>query len=186
MEKEITIGVSARHVHLTEEIYNVLFDEPIEKDFNLNQNGEFASKQRLSIVVGDKEIANVRILGPFRQYNQVEISKKDAMKLGVNPPVRASGNLDGALPVVLKTPKGSVNVTGCILAQRHVHMTPKEAEELNVVDGQKVMVKVDGDRSGIMDAYIKISDNGYFEMHVDTDDANAFLLGKEGKGILII
>lgn len=186
MEEKISIGVSARHVHLTKEVYEMLFDEPLTKEKDLKQVGEFASAQKLTLVNGDKELVGVRVLGPFRTYNQVEISHKDAMSLKVNPPVRASGDLNGACEITLKTDKGSVTLNACILAQRHVHMNNEMAQKLGVSDKQKVQIKIDGERSGIIDAFIKISENAVFEAHVDTDDANAFLLGAEGKGTLII
>lgn len=186
MEKVVEIGISNRHVHLTKEVYEVLFDEPLELDINLNQPGEFASKQRLSILYGDNEIKNVRVLGPFRKYNQIEISRRDSLKLGVNPPVRESGNLEGASLITLKTPKASVTLRACIIAQRHVHMSKEKAAELGVVDKQKIKVRVDGEKSGVMHAYVKVSDNGYFEFHIDTDDACAFLLDKDAKGTIIL
>ncbi|MBQ6841309.1 MAG: propanediol utilization protein [Bacilli bacterium] len=186
MEEKVTIGISNRHIHLTKEVYDMLFDEPLELDRPLNQPGEFASKQKLTICNGEKEISGVRVLGPFRNYNQVEISRKDALSLKINPPVRASGDLQGALPIVLKTDKAAVLVNACILAQRHVHMSPLKAQALGVVDKQRVQIKIIGDRSGIIDAYVKISDNGYYEAHVDTDDACAFLLDSEAEGTLII
>ena len=87
---------------------------------------------------------------------------------------------------MLKTDKASVTLNACILAQRHVHMTPADAQRFGVIDGQKVQIKIDGERSGIIDAFVKISDNAYFEVHVDTDDSNAFLLGSDSEGTLII
>ena len=186
MKEKVSIGVSARHVHLTKEVYEKLFEEPLTKEKDLNQIGEFASVQKLTLVNGDKEIAGVRVLGPFRSYNQVEISKKDAMTLKVAPPVRASGDILGASEITLKTDKASVTLNACILAQRHVHMTPADAQRFGVIDGQKVQIKIDGERSGIIDAFVKISDNAYFEVHVDTDDSNAFLLGSDSEGTLII
>ncbi|MBE6148952.1 MAG: propanediol utilization protein [Firmicutes bacterium] len=186
MEEKISIGVSNRHVHLTKEIYEMLFDEELEFERPLNQTGEFASKQTLTICVGDNEISGVKVLGPFRTYNQVEISRKDSLKLKINPPVRASGDLENAEQITLKTAKGTVTLNACIIAQRHIHMTPQLAEKYKVVDKQKVQIRIDGDRSGIIDAYIKISDNAYFEAHVDTDDACAFLLQGDIKGTLII
>jgi len=186
MEEKIKIGISNRHVHLTKEIYEMLFDEEIEFDKALNQPGEFASKQKLTISIGDKEIPGVRVLGPFRNYNQVEISRKDALTLKINPPVRASGNLDGASEITLKTLKASITLNACIIAQRHVHMSLEKAKALGVVDKQKVQIKIPGERSGIIDAYVKVSDNGFYEAHVDTDDACAFLLSEDEEGLLII
>ena len=100
--------------------------------------------------------------------------------------MRASGDLTGAAPITLKTDKGEVTLDACILAQRHVHMSPEKAESLGVKDKQKIGIRIGGERSGIIDAFVKISDNAYFEAHVDTDDSNAFLLGNDNEGTLIV
>ena len=119
----------------------------------------------------------MRILGPFRSYNQVEISKSDAFKLGLNPPVRTSGDLINSETITLINNDKSVTLdNACIIANRHIHISALKAEELNLKNGELVQVKINGEKSGIVDAYIKITDNGYFEMHIDRDDANAFLL----------
>lgn len=187
METKVTIGVSNRHIHLTKETYDKLFDEQITKKGDLNQIGEFSSNQLVTLVANGYEIERVRLLGPLRLYDQVEISHNDALKFKLNPPVRKSGDLTGAEEITLRTDKGEVTLKACIIAQRHVHMNPDDAKKYNVVDGQAVKVKVDGPRSGVMDAYIKISDNGFYEMHIDTDDANAFIIGKDNnEGTLII
>ena len=183
---KVSIGVSNRHVHLTKEVYDMLFDEEITKKNDLNQIGEFASNQTLTIKNGDKEIKNVRVLGAFRNYNQVEVSKRDARSLGLNPPVRRSGDLDDSLNITLVTDKASVEVKGLIIANRHVHMTPDDAKKYGVVNEQMVQIKVPGEKSGIMDAEVKISDNGYYELHIDTDDANAFLLQDNDKVTMIV
>ena len=176
MKYDISVGISNRHVHLTEEMYNKLFDEPIEKRNDLHQIGQFAAKQTLTLKNGDKVIENVRVLGPFRKYNQIELSKKDARGLGLNPPVRTSGDLENTPSITLVTKKSEVTIDGVIIADRHVHMNPIDAEKYGVVNGQKVRIEIPGDKSGVIDAYIKISDDGYYELHVDTDDGNAFLL----------
>lgn len=186
MEKIINARISNRHVHLTKEVYDRLFDDELTIKTKLNQVGEFASNKTLTIRVGDKKIENVRVVGPLRKYSQVEISKRDARFLGVNPPVRRSGNLEGTSKIILETLKGSVETDGLIIANRHVHMTPSEAKDLGLVDKQIVKIKVNGDKSGEMDAEVKISDNGYFELHIDTDDANAFLLEDNDKVTMII
>ncbi len=183
---EVKIGVSNRHVHLTKEIYDQLFDEPLEVDKPLNQKGEFASKSRVMLLANGYEIANVRVLGPLRKYNQVEISHNDALKFKIDPPVRASGDVENGAEITLKTSKGEVTLNSCILAQRHVHMNYEDAQKYHVTNGELVQIKIDGPRSGIMDAYIKISENGFYEAHIDTDDANAFLIGKDAQGTLII
>ena len=186
MEFDINVRVSNRHVHLKKETYDMLFDEQLTKKYDLNQIGEFASNQTLTIRIGDKKIENVRVLGAFREYNQVEISKRDARILGVNPPVRASGDLEGSLQITLQTPKAEVIVDGLIIANRHVHMSYNDAEKYGVVDKQKVGIKIDNDKAGIVLAEIKVSDTGYYEVHFDTDDANAFLIEDNDKVKMII
>lgn len=186
MEKSINARISNRHVHLTKEVFDALFDGELSLKTKLNQIGEFASNETLTIRVDDKKIENVRVVGPLRKYTQIEISKRDARTLGVNPPVRRSGDLEGTPKIILETPKGSVETNGLIIANRHVHMTPDEAKELGVENRQIVKIKIDGEKSGIVDAEVKVSDNGYFELHIDTDDANAFLLNDNDKVTMII
>lgn len=176
MEYEIRARVSNRHVHLTEEIYNLLFTEELTKKNDLNQPGNFAANQVLTIKNGDKEITNVRIIGPFRDYNQIEISKRDARLLGLNPPVRRSGDLKDSLNITLKTEKNTLEVKGVIIANRHIHMSYNDALKYGVVDKQKVQLKIEGPKSGIIDAEIKLTEDGFMEAHLDTDDANAFLI----------
>ena len=187
METKVTIGVSNRHIHLTEETYKLLFDEEVTKFKDLNQLGEFASNQKVTLKTENYEIPGVRLLGPFRKYNQVEISHNDALKFKINPPVRKSGDLEGAAEITIATAKAEVTLPVAILAQRHVHMNPAKAAELGVEDNQKVYVNVTGDKGGIMEAFVKISDNGFYEMHIDTDDANSFLINNDNnEGTLII
>lgn len=186
MEYDINIRVSNRHVHLTKEVYDKLFAEEMTIKYNLNQVGEFASNQVLTLINGDKKIENVRVCGPFRKYNQIELSKRDARLLGINPPVRQSGDLDNTPKITLETNLGSVTTDGVIIMGRHIHMTPLDAQKYGVVDKQKVSVKVFGDKGATLDVLIKISDNGYYEAHFDTDDANACLIEDNDKGKLII
>ncbi len=186
MEYKVNARISNRHVHLTKETYELLFDEEISKRNDLNQIGEFASNETLTIRNGDKVINNVRVLGPFRKYNQIEISKRDARTLNLNPPVRRSGDLKDSLKITLETEKNSLEVQGLIIANRHVHINTKDKEKYGVTDKQKVKIKIDGDKSGLIDAEVKISDNGYFELHLDTDDANAFLLEDNTKVTMIV
>lgn len=177
MDIKVTIGVSNRHCHLTKEIYEQLFDEELTVKAPLNQTGEFASNQTLTIKTAKSEIKNVRILGPFRKYNQVEISSADAYGLGINPPVRKSGNLAGSETITLVNGDKEITLeNACIIANRHIHMNKEKAKELKLVEDQLVQVYVDNEKSGVMNAYVKITDNGYFEMHIDRDDANAFML----------
>ena len=187
MSKKISVGVSNRHVHLTKEIYEELFDSELAVKNPLKQPGEFASNQTVTIKSDKAEIANVRILGPFRNYNQVEISKSDAYLLGLNPPVRQSGDLNNSETITLVNNGKSVTLNNaCIIANRHIHISKDKAKELNLENNQEVDVKISGDKSGIISAFIKITDNGYFEMHIDRDDANAFLLNSNDEVEIIL
>lgn len=186
MKSKINVGVSNHHVHLTEETYNMLFFSPIKKRSDLHQIGEYASEQVVTIKTEKGEIKNVRVLGPFRSYNQVEVSRTDSYDLGICPPVRKSGDLKDSETITLIGEKGSVNLQNCcIIASRHVHMNPKTAEQLGVVDNQQVKIIVGGDKACILFANVKISDNGYYELHIDFDDANAAGL-KNGDEVEII
>lgn len=186
MEYDINIRVSNRHVHLTKETYEKLFSEEMTIKFNLNQVGEFASNQTLTLRNGDKTIEKVRVCGPFRKYNQIELSRKDARTLGMNLPVRRSGDLESTPEITLETELGKVITNGAIIASRHVHMTFDDAMKYGVKNQQKVGIKISGDKGGILDAEIKISENAYYEAHFDTDDANAFLIEDNDIGKLII
>ncbi len=176
MEYSVKARISNRHVHLTKEVYELLFAEEMNILYNLNQIGEFASDKTLTIRVGNERIENVRVCGPFRPYNQVEISKKDARRLKINPPLRRSGDLNGACEVILETNKASVPVMGAIIMKAHVHMNEIDAARYQVVDGELVTIKFPGPRTGTISAEVKVSTNGYYELHLDTDEGNAFLV----------
>lgn len=174
---QVPVGISARHIHLTQEDVEVLFGEgyQLTKKKEL-MGGQFASNE-LCTIVGLKlrAIENVRILGPVRKQTQVEISNTDARKLGINVPIRESGDIVGSAPITLVGPKGALYCKeGCIVAARHIHMSPKDAEAAHVKDGEFVSVKVDNDR-GITFNHVKIrvDDSFTLEMHIDTDEANA-------------
>ena len=186
MEYDINVRVSNRHVHLTKETYDILFDEEITKKYDLNQVGEFASNQTLTLRNGEKTIENVRVCGPFRNYNQIELSRRDARSLDMFPPVRRSGDLSDSLDIILETSKGCVKTNGVIIMSRHVHMTKEDAIKYGVVNEQVVGIKIDNEKGGIAMAEVKISDNGYYEVHFDTDDANAFLINDNDKAKMII
>ena len=177
---KVTIGVSNHHVHLTKEATDILFgqDYQLTKLRDVNQPGQFAANEKVTIKSPKSIIENVRVLGPIRPYNQVEISKTDAIKLGLNPPIRDSGDLKGSSPITLIGPKGQINLEeGCIIATRHIHITPLEAKEKGLIDTKEVKVKVESEKGGILDhVHIKIAEKSYYEMHIDTDDANANLL----------
>jgi len=176
--RKIPLGVSNRHIHLTAGTFRRLFGEhtAFEQMRPLYQPGEFASNHTLTIV-GPKlrSIPAVRILGPLRTYDQVELSLTDAIFLGIDPPVVNSGSLDAAAPLTLVGPAGSVYLEKCaIIASRHIHMTNRDADTLGVKDGDYCRVRVSGEKSTIFEnVLIRTNDNWLLQIHLDTDDANA-------------
>ncbi len=186
MQEMIKVGISNHHVHLTKEVYYQLFAEDLTVRNNLHQIGQFASNQTVDIKCGDYELKNLRIIGPLRSYNQVEISASDARKLKIKPPVRKSGDIKGSIPVTITGPKGSVTLDeGVIIANRHVHFSNEDAKKYNVYDDMPLYIKVTGAKSGIMDAVAKVSDDGYLELHIDTDDAFAFQLNNDDEVLVV-
>lgn len=184
---KVKVGISNRHIHLTEDAYRLLFEKNLTKKNDLNQPGEFAADETLTIENNGKKIENVRIVGPFRNYNQVEISARDAKQLGINPPIRKSGDLNDAVDLIITSDKGSYQLKNCcIIANRHIHMSQKLADTLRVKDNQEVKILVPGVKGGVLTAFVKISENGFFELHIDTDDANALLLNNGDEVELII
>lgn len=177
---DVKIGVSNRHVHLCERDLKVLFGDNYELEVKkmLVQPGEFASNSVVTIKTEKSEIENVRVLGPLRSYTQVEVSKTDAFKLGINPPVRDSGDLAGSEAVTLIGPNGSIDLKeGCIIATRHIHITPDQVHEFGLDGLKSVDVKLPGEKGGILyNVQLKVSPNYAFEMHIDTDDANAHMV----------
>lgn len=176
---KVSIGVSNRHVHLTSEDLKILFGDnfKLEKRNDLKQPNQYASTSLVSIKTDKSIIENVRVLGPTRNYTQVEISKTDAYKLGINPPVRDSGDLEDASLVTIIGPCGEIQANCCIIATRHIHILPSQLELYNLKDKQIVNVKLYGQKGGIIsNVHIKCSEEAYFELHLDTDDANAHLI----------
>lgn len=177
---EVKIGVSNRHVHLCERDLKILFGDNYELEVKkmLVQPGEFASNSLVTIKTDKSEINNVRVLGPLRSYTQVEVSLTDAFKLGINPPVRDSGNLGGTEAITIIGPNGNVDLKeGCIIATRHIHLTPDDVVSLGLEEVKTVSVKLNGEKGGILNnVHLKISDNYKLEFHIDTDDANAHMV----------
>lgn len=176
---KVLLGVSNRHVHLTKDDYITLFgNDNIEKVKDLVQPGEFASSSKVSIKTPKNEINNVRVLGPFRKYTQVEISKTDSYMLGINPPVRNSGDLDNSEEITIVGPCGEVTKRCCIIATRHLHINNEDRKRLGLTDLKTISLKVESaDKSAILEnVFIKETENGALEVHLDTDDANGNLL----------
>ena len=175
---KVPVGISARHVHLTKDDFNKIFGlNELTKLKDINQPGLFACNETVTIKGNKSSINNVRILGPFRDYSQVEISKTDSYTLGVNAKIRKSGNLDGVDMIEVIGPNGSVEVP-VILANRHIHISKSEAESLGIKDNDKAFVKINTEKRGVIEVYYKVSEEAYKELHLDLDDANAFLLNQ--------
>lgn len=186
----IVVGVSNRHVHLSREDVEILFgkDYQLTPIKDLGQPGQFACQETVTIVGPKGSIENVRVLGPERKETQVEISLTDAYKLGLNPPVRDSGDLEGTPGITIIGPKGQVTKEkGVIIAKRHIHMHTSDAEKFGVKDKDIVKVIVEkGERKLIFDdVLIRVSDKFALEFHIDTDEANAALL-KNGDVVYIV
>ena len=172
----VPVGVSARHVHLTQDHVEQLFGPgyQLTKKKEL-MGGQYASNEQVTIVgLKLRAIENVRILGPVRTQSQVEISATDAVKLGVKAPVRESGKVADSAPIAIVGPKGAVYLEeGCIIAQRHIHMSPDDAKRAGVRDGQIVSVKAENERGTVFNhVKIRVDDTFTLEMHIDTDEAN--------------
>lgn len=173
----VPVGVSARHIHLTQQDVNTLFGEGYEltKKKEL-MGGQFATNETVTIVgIKLRAIENVRILGPVRKESQVEISSTDAIKLGVKAPIRDSGNTKGSAPIAIVGPKGVVYLKeGCIIAKRHIHMSSADAKAALVKNGDVVSVQCENERGTIFNhVLIRVDDSYTLEMHIDTDEANA-------------
>ena len=185
MNIKVPVGVSNRHVHLTQKVYNQLFDHEPSKRFDLNQPGQFACNETLDIKTAKGIIKNVRIVGPFRDYNQVEISNSDAYYLGINPPVRSSGDLYKSENITLVTAKGEVSLeSSCIIANRHIHISKSDALKYHLNNDELVDIEIPGEKGANLKAHIKITDQAFFEMHIDIDDANAFQLNNKDEVII--
>lgn len=178
----IPIGISNRHIHLSKKDVETLFGVGYEltpmKD--LSQPGQYACKEVLTIIGPSmRPIENVRVLGPVRSSSQVEISQTDSYVLKVKPPVRESGNIKGSAPIRIVGPKGVVELSeGCIIANRHIHMSPSEADIFGLKDGDYVDIDVNGNRkTRWFDVQVRVHKDFRLEMHVDTDDANSAGIG---------
>ncbi len=176
-DKKVKVGVSARHVHLSREDMDVLFGKGSElTPFKDLMGGQFAAKETVTIIgLKLRAIENVRVLGPLRKQTQVEVSATDCIRLGVKAPVRLSGDLAGSAPVIIIGPKGAVSLKeGCIVALRHIHMSPADAAAYGVKDKQVVRVQMGGARGGYLDNVpVRVDPSFTTEMHIDTDEANA-------------
>ena len=188
-DEPIKIGVSARHVHLSEKDLYALFGDGYElhKKKEL-MGGQFAAEECVTIVSPNlRSIENVRVLGPLRKESQIEVSRTDTFKLKISPPVRPSGELKGSAPMAMVGPKGSIFLNECcIIANRHIHLPPYLAEKYGVRDNDLVDVEVQtGKPTKFFNVQVRVHESFTPEMHIDTDDANACAL-KTGDVIKIL
>ena len=184
----IPIEVSAHHIHLSKEHVEALFGpgHELTKHADLSQPGQYACKEQLAIVGPKGRIERVRVLGPARKATQVEIAMTEQFKIGIQPPIRESGDIEGTPGCILEGPAGSVELDkGVICALRHIHMTPADALRYGVNDKASVRVRVDGDREMVFgDVRVRVDPKFALAMHIDTDEANAANLGNGARGFI--
>lgn len=183
------VETSARHVHVSQEDLETLFGKGYEltKKKDLSQPGQYACNEKVTIVGSKKEMA-ASILGPVRPASQVEISLTDARSIGVDAPVRESGDVAGSGACKLIGPCGEVELKeGVIAAKRHIHATPEDAEKLGVKDKDVVSVKIDTDGRSLVfgDVVVRVSPKFALAMHIDTDESNAAGCGREVYGEIV-
>jgi len=192
MSFNVKIEISARHVHLSLKHLKKLFGEnyKLNKLKDLSQPGLFAAKEKIICqFIEGRRLENVRIIGPFRNHTQVEISKTDAYNLGINPPVRRSGDLAGSGKCRLIGPKGQVDLQeGVIIAQRHLHIDDLTAQKYNIKDGQLLTLRIDSkEKLGtVYKVLARVSPDFSLACHLDVDEGNAAGITKTGIGKIII
>lgn len=190
-KKPIPVGVSNRHIHMSQEDWDTLFGKGTQprKFRSVRQPGFYACYETVALEGPKGKLDNVRLIAPHRPGTQVEISRTDAANLGSKPPVRDSGKLDGSAPIKIVGPKGTLEVPqGLILARRHIHFAPAEAVEFGIKDGDVVRVRagIGGERELVFEQVLcRISDKFALEFHLDTDEANAALV-KSGDTVFIV
>ncbi len=187
--RTVPVGISMRHVHLDRRDMMRLFGPgytltPIK---TLSQPGQYAAKECVDVIGPKGTLKSVRILGPLRRQSQVELAQTDCRTIGVKAPVRMSGDLEGTPGITLRGPCGEIMLPkGLIVAKRHIHLSPTEAEEYGLKDGDVVRVGVDGVRPGVIGGVVIRSDSGCSkDFHVDTDEGNAFMLN-QGQTVRIL
>ena len=175
---KILVETSARHVHLTQEHVDILFGKghQLTRKKDLSQPGQFACEERVTVVGPKRELANVSILGPVRKGSQVELSLTDARSIGLTAPVRESGDIAGSAACKLIGPAGEVELAeGVIVAKRHIHITPEDAQNFGVSDKELVKVRVISKGRSLIfdDVVVRVSPSFATAMHIDTDESNA-------------
>lgn len=178
VDRRVPIAVSARHAHLSEATVQKLFGEGYKLRVRnwLSQTGQFSAEETVTLVGPRGRLENVRLMGPPREYDQLELSRTDECTLGITAPLRLSGDLESTPGLQIVGPAGSVTLhSGVIKAQRHIHMNPKDAQRLGLHDGQVVSVKIDSSGRDLIfgDVIVRVAPDFRLELHLDTDEANA-------------
>ncbi len=189
-QRSVPIGVSNRHIHLDRADMDILFGQDSELTFKkeLGQPGQYAAEETVTLHGPKGELGRVRVLGPLRSASQMEISVTDGFALGVRPPIRESGKIEGTPGLTIVGPKGTIEKdTGAIAALRHIHLDPETAQRIGVKDKQMVKVEIRGLRGGILhNVLIRVSEQFAPEMHIDVDEANAFGVKNGDRAYIIV
>ncbi len=186
---KIPVEISARHIHISKNDLEVLFGKgyQLRKLRDLSIPPEFAAKETVDLINGDRTISNVRIVGPIREKTQVELSLTDAFRLGLNPPIRISGDLKETPGIILRGVKGKLKIKeGVIVPCRHLHCGLEKAQQYNLKNGQKISVKIEGKRGVIFNnVVVRVRKEDVICMHIDTDEGNSAGINKKGEGFII-
>lgn len=187
--RQVPVGISVRHIHLTRADVDKLFGYgyQLTPKKALSQPGQFACEECLDVIGPKGELKRVRILGPERSATQIELAQTDCRTIGVNAPVRSSGDTKGTPGVTLRGPLGELTVPeGVIVADRHLHMTPAQATAFGLANGDRVQIRIDGIKPGIMGGVlVRANSKCALDFHIDTDDGNAFLL-RQGQLVTVL
>ncbi|MFD1952944.1 phosphate propanoyltransferase [Paenibacillus thailandensis] len=189
VHKQVPVGVSARHIHLTQEHVEALFGAGYQLTVAkpLSQPNQYAANETVAVIGPKGSFPKVRILGPVRKATQLEVSRTDAFALGINPPVRESGNIAGSAGITIKGPAGEVKIEeGVIVAARHIHFHTSDAEKWGITDKQKLKVRFEGERGIVFENVIaRVSPDFALDMHIDTDEANAAGIANGDTAVII-
>lgn len=187
--RQVSVGISVRHIHLSRGDVDRLFGRnyQLTPKKQLSQPGQYACEECLDVIGPKGELKKVRILGPERKATQIELAQTDCRNIGITAPVRSSGDTAGTPGVTLRGPLGEVTVPeGVIIADRHLHMSNEEAAAFGLEDGDHVSVRIDGQKPGVLGNVLVRAGNGHsLDLHIDTDDGNAFLL-KQGQKVTVL
>ncbi len=187
--RQVPVGISVRHIHLSRADVDRLFGRnyQLTPKKQLSQPGQYACEECLDVIGPKGELNKVRILGPERKATQIELAQTDCRNIGITAPVRSSGNTAGTPGITLRGPLGEITVPeGVIIADRHLHMSEGEAAAFGLKDGDHVRIQVDGVKPGVLGSVLVRAGNGHsLDLHIDTDDGNAFLL-RQGQLVTVL